>query len=103
MSLREGTGRGGIRDGDPVKNKVLQSKLKEMSDAELDSAYQECFSSPSGQLVLEDMRNRCSVFMPSATGAWDRQGEVYFNEGTRSVVLMIETRMQPENEDTVVP
>ena len=76
-----------------MKNRILQEKLKTFDDAELNRCYRECFESPAGQLVLEDMRNRCYMF-DTTNGATEK-------EGARMVVLMIETRLQPE--DTVTP
>ena len=73
-----------------MKDQRLQDKLSRMDEAELCSVYQTCFGTPEGKLVLEDLRNRCFIFMPT---------ELPTDEGARRVILNIETRLQPEKEE----
>jgi len=83
-----------------MKNQVLQSRLKQMvgygseSCPELERAYFDTFNSASGQLVLEDLKNRGCIFAPAPDA---------HAEGSRRLVLHIVTMMQPEPEETVVP
>ena len=80
-----------------MKNAALQSRLKQMVGygsekcPELERAYFDTFTSSSGQLVLEDLKNRGYVFAPAPD---------QIAEGARRLVLHIGTMMQPEPEET---
>jgi hypothetical protein len=50
------------------------------------------FNSDDGQLVLEDLRQRCYIYAPTLH---DNPQVTAAHEGMRSVVLMIETRLKP--------
>jgi hypothetical protein len=74
-------------------NEQLQDKLAKMDADALDRAYMETFNTDNGQLVLEDLRNRCFFF--TTTLGPDMQ----FNEGQRAVVMNIETRLRPIKQE----
>lgn len=77
-------------------NERLQEKLKEMTPDELARLYKTVFESDVGQLVLEDLRNRCFVYMTSFR---DSSQFTAFNEGMRAVVLHLETQLRIKPEE----
>lgn len=71
--------------------------LLKMDDDALNRLYMRTFNTPDGQLVLKDLEFRCNVILPS----YPEFGEidihrVMANEGRRSIVIMIKTRINPE-------
>lgn len=72
---------------------VLSKKLAGFDEAELSALYKTVFSTPEGQLVLEDLRNRCSV---KTTSFSENPYRTHLNEGMRTVILNIETRINFE-------
>lgn len=79
----------------------LMDRLEGLSPDELARVYKEVFSTDAGQLVLEDLRNRCFVKLPTAAQnkAVDSH-QLALREGMRSVYLHIETQMTgPPLED----
>jgi hypothetical protein len=70
-------------------NEQLQKRLAELDSDALDRAYMEVFNTETGQLVLEDLRNRCFFFTTTLGSS------IEFNEGQRAVVMNIETRLRP--------
>lgn len=73
-------------------NHTLQRKLSELSTEQLSAVYQQVFNNDAGMLVLEDLRNRSFCFVPTFSQP-ERQRE---NEGMRSIVLHIETMINPQ-------
>ena len=74
---------------------TLNRKLLEIGDGEgLASLYRRVFNTPEGELILQDLKNRSFFYLPTF-GNSNREGEIYFNEGVRSVVLSIESRLLP--------
>ena len=80
----------------------LERKALELSEEEWGQIYRNCFSSESGQLVLEDLANRCYVRASSAVG-FDGDNNrrfvnephtTYLNEGMRLAFQHIEQRMK---------
>ncbi len=57
-------------------------------------AYKKCFETDPGKKVLDDLKRRCFVRRSTFTGdALD----TIFNEGTRSMLLHIESMMNMDN------
>ena len=74
-------------------------KLSEFDNEALDRLYMRVFSTDDGRLVLEDLKQRCHYYIPTVSlqGDVDPYRAVY-NEGMRSFLLMIETRLKPREE-----
>ena len=73
--------------------------LKKMDDEALDRLYMRLFSSDDGRLVLEDLRNRCFSYAPTVPEGGDINAlRTHYNEGRRSILIMIETRLKPREE-----
>jgi len=70
----------------------LIKKLLTLTDEQLSQVYMRVFNSDDGQLVLEDLRQRCFNYISTIA---DTDRETFANEGKRTIVLMIETRLQP--------
>lgn len=92
-----------------MMNVELQNKLAQLDAQQLDALYMRVFNTDDGQLVLEDLRNRASYFMPSYEtqhSAIDPY-RTHVNEGGRAIVMSIETRLlkkvtQPKDTDSPV-
>jgi hypothetical protein len=65
----------------------LNAILEKYGDKELNALYTSVFSSKNGQLVLQDLANRCSVYAPAT------EIDANWSEGARSVFLSIQTRL----------
>ena len=70
---------------------TLNDKLQEMTAEDVANIYKRIFSTPDGQLMIEDLRNRWYIKIPT-TGRGNDQTN--FNEGMRSVVLHIESQIE---------
>ena len=68
----------------------LNYKLLQLNDADLDQLYLRVFNSADGELVMQDLANRC--FITEITGGDDFPIE--YNEGMRSVWLSITNRLR---------
>lgn len=71
-------------------NNILKDRYAEEENGaspRLDQLYLKVFDTEEGKLVLQDMANRCSVYVP----AMNREE---FSEGARSIFLMIQTRIR---------
>lgn len=74
-------------------------KLSTLSQKQVSQIYRNVFGSIDGQLVLEDLRFRCNVYIPSFDESQSNEPwRTIFNEGKRSVLLTIETQMRPDIE-----
>ena len=71
----------------------LLRKLSELTPEQTNELYMRVFNSDDGQLVLEDLRQRCFYYVPTIDQSQLKTG---FNEGSRSVVLNIEARLRAE-------
>ena len=83
-------------------SKALNDKLFDFNEDQMSDVYKNLFLTAEGQLVLEDLKNRCYYKMTSFTGDNSRSN---FNEGMRSVVLHIISQITHEpfnQEDTNV-
>lgn len=76
------------------------NKLAELTEEQIAGLYKRVFETTEGQLVLEDLRFRSFVYVPTFEG--DAQKGI-FNEGKRSTVLHIESQIayvpKPERKD----
>ena len=61
------------------------TKLSQFTEQDLDALYLRVFNSADGELVMQDMANRCHVFEPTEN---DKQ------EGMRALWLSIQSRLQ---------
>ncbi len=79
----------------------IEEKLVRLSGQELSRVYQNVFNSDEGQIVLEDLRNRCYVKIPTFSGEDlnNLHSRMMINEGARSVFLHIETQLNPITEE----
>lgn len=75
-----------------MMNHALQKTLRRLNEHELSKVYQQVFNTDPGRLVLEDLRNRGFIFVPTET---DR------DEGKRSLILHIETMTNPEPPEEI--
>ena len=66
----------------------LNIKLAKFDDDALDQLYLRVFNSADGEMVLQDLANRC--FVSETTQAQ----EISFNEGMRALWLSIQTRLR---------
>jgi hypothetical protein len=76
--------------------KTLQEKYD--SKEKLQRLYMEVFNTSSGQLVLEDLRNRCYAKLPLISDPMDPTSDpirIAEKDGKRSVVLHIESMLEP--------
>jgi len=78
----------------------LTEKLTELDEGQLAAIYKRIFDSPDGQLMLEDLKNRCFVKTTPFTG---HNSETNFNSGMQAVVLHIQTQInykpEPKQEE----
>ena len=72
-------------------------KNSEITDAQLISAYKNCFKSDSGRIVLKHLMKAHGVFRPSFIE--DNQHATSFNEGGKNVVLKIMQKLHREEEE----
>ena len=72
----------------------LNDKLQTLDEERVANLYKTVFATEEGQLVLEDLRNRCFIKIPTPTE--ESPYTTYFNEGKRSVVLHIESQINYE-------
>lgn len=79
---------------------VLNDKLQEMTAEDVANIYKRIFGTPDGQLMLEDLKNRCFSKLSLPFGEEGQRAE-----GMRAVVLHIESMInyKPEVEDAVTP
>ena len=77
------------------KQNDLDRVLSNMDGNMLDQLYLRVFSSADGELVMQDLANRCSVFHPAETD---------MDEGMRAAWLSIQNRMKdalnPKKEES---
>ena len=76
----------------------LTEILESLNEYELANMYKSVFGTQEGELVLEDLKNRC--FVKTST-AHELPHVTYQNEGMRIVVLHIETQIntKPEQDE----
>lgn len=81
-------------------DRITKNKLSELNINEVSSCYKTCFNTAEGRLVLEDLRRRAFIDMPSfdEVSAIDTS-RVLVNEGKRSVLLHIQTMLTMELTD----
>lgn len=73
----------------------LRRKLASLSDPELVRIYKTVFTSPEGQLVLEDLRMRGFYYAPTYDPIAHGMG---VNEGMRTLILHIENQVHRDLE-----
>ena len=80
-----------------MSERALNDKIATMTIEEMSASYKDVFSSPSGKLVLQDLKNRCYVKAPTYTAPNSvNPDEVLVREGMRSVYLHIQTLIEYE-------
>ncbi len=72
----------------------LQDKLDTLDEERVAKLYKTVFESEEGQLVLEDLKNRCWTKAPLPYGEEGQRAE-----GRRSVVLHIQTQLDYEKPE----
>ena len=78
--------------------RTLTKKLESLDEKQIQAIYRRVFLTDEGRIVLEDLKNRCYGYCPTImTGGMVDPLRAMFNEGSRSVVLHIETLLE-ENE-----
>jgi hypothetical protein len=76
-----------------MKNRTdLDKVLKTLTAEKLSELYMRIFNTDDGELLLQDLKNRCFAFIPSVS---IDSHQTYFNEGMRSVVLHIDSQLLP--------
>lgn len=75
----------------------LSHELAKLDDEALNRLYMRVFNTPDGQILLEDLRVRCYVYDTTFRGNAD---ETLVNEGMRSVIVSIETRLASAPAET---
>lgn len=77
----------------------LQSRLAEIGTEGLVRIYNEIFSSPNGQLILEDLKMRGFFYTSTAEPEFCKvPGDTDRNEGTRKLLLYILDMTRPIEE-----
>ena len=71
-------------------------------EGQLEALYRKLFDSVEAKLVLEDLRDRFFYHVPSTEAHFDTN-RTMFNEGSRSVLIHIDTMCLPETKDTGSP
>jgi len=74
-----------------MDNKSL-IELQKLDEDGIARLYMRVFNTDDGRLVLEDLRQRCFMYIPTFS---DNAILMAQKEGMRSVVLSIETRLRP--------
>ena len=80
-----------------MSERALNDKIATMTIEEMSASYKDVFSSPSGKLVLQDLKNRCYIKAPTCP----MEGEidvnrVMVNAGMNAVFLHIQTLIEYE-------
>ena len=73
----------------------LNKKLMELDEEQVAQLYKNVFNTPEGQLVLEDLKNRCFIKTSTYHHSMNPQ-EIAWNEGMRNVVLHISSQINYE-------
>jgi len=76
---------------------TLNSQLAKLDNDGLSRLYMRVFNTPDGELVLQDLKNRCYFYEPYILeGSLNSDnGLLGFKDGKRAVVLSIESRLLP--------
>lgn len=69
------------------------TKLEKMSTRDIDQMYLRVFSTPDGEMVMQDIANRSFVQDTTMSVDIEQQDAVY-NEGMRAMWLSIQSRIQ---------
>jgi len=87
----------------------LHEKLLTLDEERVAKLYQNVFGDDEGQLVLQDLKNRCFVNFSTAFGTV-ADGKVFYsaeeqqnNEGMRTVFLHIQTQIDYEPPEKEIP
>jgi len=72
-----------------------------MTQAQRWAAYQECFNTPAGQLVLEDMQNAHHMYSTTAGNGPVDPYQMAIKEGGRNAVLRIMAILDTKESDYV--
>ena len=75
---------------------LLNDKLKTLDESQVAKLYKNVFDSEEGQLVLEDLRNRCYCKVSTKS----HPDGIDLGEGMRTVVLHIENQINYEVKET---
>ena len=73
------------------------SDKKQITEKQLQKAYQNVFGSDTGELVLNDLSFRC--FRYTTTAGLVQHDQVFINEGKRQVFLHIESQLKPTTKE----
>lgn len=71
-------------------------RLERLRQERFDRALCAVMNSPDGRIVMAELIKRCGVFESS----WTRDSAIHFNEGRRSVGLMLMAELQRTGEET---
>ncbi len=74
----------------------LHDKLLTLDEERVARLYQNTFNTDEGQLILEDLRNRCFCKTTPFTG---KDSETNFNTGMQAVYLHIINQVKYEPKD----
>jgi hypothetical protein len=66
-------------------------------DGELEALYRKVFNNVDAEIVLEDLRSRFFYNVPSTENHFDAN-KTMFNEGSRAVLIHIDTMLLPETK-----
>lgn len=74
----------------------LSRKLANLTEEDLSRIYMEVFNTDNGQLVLQDLKNRCFFDISTSPDNFPIDALTTIkNEGKRSVLLHILTQLKP--------
>ncbi len=71
-------------------------RLERLRQERFDRALVAVMNAPDGRIVMAELIKRCGVFELS----WTRDSAIHFNEGRRSVGLMLMAELQRTGEET---
>jgi hypothetical protein len=78
--------------------KTLEQVVEDLTPEQLSRIYMEVFNTDNGQLVLEDLKNRCHAEISTVSEGGIDPFQVVYKEGRRSVLLHIQTQLKPHEE-----
>lgn len=81
-------------------SEAQEARQKEQKEkrAILYNAYKECFSTPHGRLVLDDILSKGMLWQTTFTG----NSQTYFNEGKRDLALYVLKRTNTADPNIII-
>ena len=78
----------------------MRDQLTALNQDQLANLYKKVFDGVDGQLVFQDLKDRCFYHVSTVNGQNSvHSNEVIYKEGMRSVILHIETNLNTETKE----